>query len=218
MGSDLLRKEKTLPTHTFISPPIPTLCRNQAAQGCLRSRSEMLVRKALETRGAGKSPETLLRQEEAAPHRKSISAKAQNTGTSWPKAHGARGALRICHRSALFRMLVRQEPGCAPAGMSAHRVTRAFLRRQLRGIFVYIRACWQTLLWSVCRKRAINFCTHVHFPEQPGGRSTLAFLSAGASLLLPASQSVLYLLSRTGWALQLSVSPWPQLVHLAVTR
>lgn len=92
MGSDLLRKEKTLPTHTFISPHIPTLCGNQAAQGCLRSRSEMLVRKALETRGAGKSPETLLRQEEAAPHRKSISAKAQNMGTSWPKAHGRAGS------------------------------------------------------------------------------------------------------------------------------
>lgn len=130
------------------------------------------------------------------------------------KHTGARGVLWVRHP------LARLPDARAP---------RAWLRprrdvgaqgdaRQLRGIFfVYIRACWQTLLWSVCHKRAINFCTHVQFPGQPSGRCTLAFLSAGASLLLPASRGVLYLLSRTGWALQLLVSPWPQLVHHAVT-
>lgn len=206
-------------THSYHSPH-PHFVRQPGRPGVLAGPEWMLVRKALETRGAGKSPETLLRQGEKRQHRTGrVSVQKPRTRAPLGRKHtGARGALRIRHRSALFRMLARREPGCAPAEMSAHRVTRAFLLRQLRGFFVYIRACWQTLLWRVCHKRAINFCTHVQFPGQPGGRYTLAFLSAGASLLLPDSQSVLYLLSRTGWALQLSVSPWPQLVHLAVTR
>lgn len=65
-------------------------CCSQAIPGCLLARGGMLVRRAPGARRAGTSPGRLMGKERRK-SRKSLLAKTQKLGTSWPKAHGHAG-------------------------------------------------------------------------------------------------------------------------------
>lgn len=130
-------KREDIPyTHTHtLTTPSPTSCCSQAIPGCLLARGGMLVRRAPGARRAGTSPGRLMGKERRK-NQKSLLAKTQKLGTSWPKAHErAAGSWPGTPRPPSPTRAC-PEPSCTPAApvpFSARRMTRALLQRQLWG-------------------------------------------------------------------------------------
>lgn len=136
LPADHLRREKTFPTHTHtLTTPSPTSCCSQAIPGCLLARGGMLVRRAPGARRAGTSPGRLMGKERRK-NQKSLLAKTQKLGTSWPKAHERAGGSWPGTPRPPSPTRACPEPSCTPAApvpFSARRMTRALLQRQLWG-------------------------------------------------------------------------------------
>lgn len=140
------KRRHSLHTHTLTTPS-PTSCCSQAMPGCLLARGGMLVRRALRARRAGTSPGRLMGKERRK-SQKSLLAKTQKLGTSWPKAHWRAGGSsprtpRPPSRTRVPRAQLR--PRGSSATLRAQDDASSPPEAAL-GFFVYIRARWQTAL------------------------------------------------------------------------